>query len=45
METYYYVNGKVLKASELDEKRKRMFECRGFLPLPQAELYNLEGGN
>ena len=33
METYYYVNGKTFKSSELDEKRKKMFESRGFLPL------------
>ena len=43
MKTYYYVNGKVFKSSELDEKRKNMFESRGFLPLSQAELDKLQG--
>lgn len=45
METYYYVNGKVFKASELDEKRKKMFEDRGFIPLSFDELQIAKGGN
>lgn len=40
---FYYVNGKVFKSSELDEKRKKMFESRGFLPLSQAELDKVIG--
>ena len=43
METYYFVNGKVFKASELDAKRKSMFEGRGFLPLTQTELDKILG--
>ena len=45
METYYYVNGKVFKSSELDEKRKKMFESRGFAPLSFEELQIAKGGN
>lgn len=32
---YYIVNGKVFKASDLDEKRKKMFESRGFMPVDE----------
>lgn len=45
METYYYVNGKAFKSSELDEKRKKMFEARGFTPLSFEELQIAKGGN
>lgn len=43
METYYYVNGKEFKASDLDEKRKKMFEARGFHPLSFEKLQITKG--
>lgn len=39
---YYYINGRIFNANDLDAKRKKMFEDRGFKQLTKAEIEALK---
>ena len=35
---YYFINGKILDASKLDGKRKKMYEDRGYKQMTMDEI-------